>query len=96
MIKHIVSYKLKDSSLKSREETKSVLMSMLGKIDFIRDIRVGIDILSSERSYDIVLEMVFDSIDDLKKYKNHEYHVNVVKKYMHNAFSSSVSVDYEF
>lgn len=96
MIKHIVSYKLKDSSLESRQETKNVLMSMNGKIEVIRDIKVGIDILSSERSYDIVLEMIFDNLEDLKTYKNHEYHVNVVKKYMHNAFISSVSVDYEF
>jgi hypothetical protein len=54
VIKHIVSYKLKDSSLESRQETKNVLMSMNGKIEVIRDIKVGIDILSSERSYDIV------------------------------------------
>ena len=75
MIKHIVSYKLKDSSLESRQETKNVLMSMNGKIEVIRDIKVGIDILSSERSYDIVLEMIFDNLDDLKTYKNHEYHL---------------------
>lgn len=96
MIKHVVCYKLKDNSVKKREEVKNMLLSMKGKVGHFVDINVGIDFLGSERSYDIVLEMVFDSIDDLKKYKNHEYHVNVVKKYMHNAFSSSVSVDYEF
>lgn len=96
MIKHIVSYQLIDNSLEKRLEAKNVLMSMKGKIDLIKDINVGIDILGSERSYDIVLEMVFDSLEDMAKYQKDEYHVTVVKKYMHSVRKTSVSVDYQF
>lgn len=96
MIKHVVCYQLIDNCLEKRIEAKNVLMSMENKIDLIKDIKVGIDILGSSRSYDIVLEMVFDSLEDMAKYQENEYHVSVVKKYMHSVRKTSVSVDYEF
>ena len=96
MIKHVVCYQLIDNSLEKRIEAKKVLMSMENKIDLIKDIKVGIDILGSARSYDIVLEMVFESLEDMAKYQENEYHVSVVKKYMHSVRKTSVSVDYEF
>ena len=95
MVKHIVCYKLKDSSMESRIKTKEVLMSMVGKVQYFNTINVGIDALGSERSYDIVLEMTFNSFDDMKKYQEDKYHKEVVKKYMHEARLTSVSVDYE-
>lgn len=96
MIKHVVCYKLKDSSLESRNKTKEVLMSMVGKVKHFNSITVGIDCLGIERSYDIVLEMTFNSFDDMEQYQKDPYHVEVVKKYMHAARLTSVSVDYEF
>ncbi|MCI5939304.1 MAG: Dabb family protein [Bacilli bacterium] len=96
MIKHIVCYKLKDSSIESRNKTKEVLLSMQGKVKHFNTISVGIDCLGSERSYDIVLEMTFNSFNDMTLYQQDSYHVEVVKKYMHAARLTSVSVDYEF
>lgn len=95
MIKHVVCYKLKDNSIESRNKTKEVLLSMVGKVKHCNSITVGIDCLGSERSYDIVLEMTFDSFKEMELYKKDTYHVEVVKKYMHAAFLNSVSVDYE-
>ncbi len=95
MIKHIVCFKLKDNSIEKKKEAKEVLMSMKGKVDLIKDINVGIDFLGSARSYDVILEVILDSVEDLEKYQNDEYHCNIVKKYMHSVREASVAIDYE-
>ena len=95
MIKHIVCFKLKDNSREKCEEAKNVLMGMKGNVELIRDINVGIDFLNSERSYDIILEVVLDDENALEEYQNHPYHVEKVKKYMHAVREASIAVDYE-
>lgn len=94
MIKHIVCFKLKDNSLPECEKAKEVLLSMKGKVPQLRDITVGIDFLHSERSYDLILEVVLDDEAALESYQNDPYHCSVVKKYMHAVRESSVAVDY--
>lgn len=95
MIKHVVCFKLKDSSLQAKEDAKRVLMSMKGQVPLIKDISVGIDFLGSDRSYDVILEVVLESADVLDDYQNDKYHCEVVKKYMHDVRSSSVAIDFE-
>lgn len=94
MIKHIVCFKLKDNSPEECNKAAEILRSMKGKVDLIRDIEVGVDFLHSERSYDIILQVVLDNAEALEKYQNDEYHCNVVKKYMHAVRESSVAIDY--
>lgn len=94
MIRHIVCFKLKDNSLENCEKAKEVLMSMKGNVELLRDIEVGIDFLHSERSYDLILQVVVDDEEALSAYQAHPYHVNVVKKHMHAVRSASVAVDY--
>lgn len=94
MIKHVVCYKLKDNSLEKKQEVKNTLLSMKGKVGYFVDINVGIDFLSSERSYDIVLEMTFETKEDMEKYQKDDYHFNVIKPYMKSVRVGSVSVDY--
>lgn len=96
MLKHIVCFKLKDNSLENCERAKEVLLSMQGNVEMLRDIRVGIDILHSERSYDLILETVLDDKEALEKYQQHPYHVQVVKKHMHAVRETSVAIDYIF
>lgn len=95
MIKHIVCFKLKDNSIENCEKTRDILLSMKGKVDLLRDIQVGIDFLHSDRSYDIILETLFDTKEDLDAYQNDPYHCEVVKKHMHEVRSASIAVDYE-
>lgn len=95
MITHVVMFKLKDTSEENLQKTKEILMSMEGKIDLLRHIEVGIDVLHSERSYDIILITKFDSMKDLDTYQEDPYHVEVVKKHMHAVRESSVAVDFE-
>ena len=94
MIKHVVCYKLKDNSLEKKEEVKNMLLSMKGKVGYFVDINVGLDFLGSERSYDIVLEMTFNSKEDMEAYQKDDYHFNVIKPYMKSVRTNSVSVDY--
>lgn len=96
MLKHIVCFKLKDNSLANCEKAKEVLLSMDGNVELLRDIKVGIDILHSERSYDLILEVTLDDEAALEAYQQHPYHVNTVKKHMHAVRETSVAVDYIF
>lgn len=94
MIKHVVCFKLKDNSKENMDKTKKVLLSMRDNVALLRGIEVGANELSSNRSYDIILICLFDNFDALNDYQNDAYHVNVVKKHMHEVMESSVSVDY--
>lgn len=95
MIKHIVCFKLKDNSEEKCIEAKNILLSMTGKVPQMREIEVGVDLLHSERSYDIILQVTVDDMAALDAYQNDEYHCSIVKPYMHSVRESSVAVDYE-
>ena len=93
MIKHIVCFKLNDGE--DVNKAKEVLLSMQGNVPMIKEIQVGVDILHSERSYDLYLSVVVEDMKTLEEYQNHPYHVNVVKTHMHKVRKSSVAVDFE-
>lgn len=96
MIKHVVCFKLKDNSPQSCQSAKDVLMSMQGKVPLIRDIYVGIDFLHSERSFDVILEVLLDDARALDDYQIDPYHADVVKTYMQKVRVDSITVDYDF
>lgn len=93
MIKHIVCFKLKEGE--DVNKAKEVLLSMKGNVPLIREIEVGVDILHSERSYDLILSVVLDDMKALEEYQNDPYHVNIVKTHMHKVRSASVAIDFE-
>ena len=96
MVKHIVCFKLADNSEEKCLEAKNVLMSMVGKVPTALDIKVGVDFLHSERSCDIILEVIVSDRQALEDYQNDPYHCGKVKPYMHSVRTASYSVDYEF
>ncbi len=93
MINHVVFFKLEDNSVESIEKAKSVLMSMNGKISELKSIEVGIDIVHSDKSYDIALLTSFDNIEDLEAYRIHPEHLKV-REYMLSV-GDFIVVDYE-
>jgi len=95
MISHIVLFKLTNPSAENLTATRNKLLSMAGKIDLLRHLEVGIDLIRSERSYDIALTTRFDSLDDLQAYQIHPYHAGEVIPHMKAVCSSIVAVDYE-
>lgn len=96
MIRHIVCFKLKDSSPEACEKAAETLRSMEGRVSQIRSIEVGVDFLHSARSYDVILTVTLDDEAALEAYQNDPYHVNVVKAYMHAVREASIAVDYRF
>ena len=95
MITHIVFFRLKDQSAANLAATKEKLLSMDGKVPQLRHLEVGIDVIRSERSYDLALVTRFDSLEDLQAYQVHPYHAGEVIPYMKGAAESVVAVDYE-
>ena len=93
MFKHIVCFKLKQG--KKKKKAADVLRSMVGNVPSALKIEVGEDVLHSDRSYDIILQVTLQNRDALDVYQNDPYHCSVVKKYMHAVRESSVAVDYE-
>ena len=75
--------------------TKNTLLSMKGKVPTVLDINVGIDLLHSERSYDIILEVILESMEHLEIYQKDLYHCTVVKPLMHEIRCASVAIDFE-
>ena len=94
MITHVVLFKLKDSSQNNIEKARGVLLGMRGKIPLLRHLEVGMDVLHSERSFDIALITRFDSMEDLKAYQVHPIHLEVAK-YINSVKEVSIVVDYE-
>ena len=95
MITHIVLFKLKDTSAESIRQAQEKLLSMNGRVDMLRHLEVGLDVVRSARSYDIALFTKFDSLDDLQAYQVHPYHGGDVAPYMREASEAVVVVDYE-
>jgi hypothetical protein len=89
-----VLFKLKDRSSESIERTVQVLRNMEGKIAELHHLEVGLDVLHSERSYDIALVTKFDSMEALQAYQVHPVHKLVIE-HIATVREASVSVDYE-
>jgi hypothetical protein len=95
MITHIVFFKLGELSPDKIAETRNMLLSMSAKIPVIRHFEVGVDVVRSERSYDLALLTRFDSLADLKAYQEHPLHAGEVVPYVKSVCSSIIAVDYE-
>jgi hypothetical protein len=95
MITHIVLFKLKERTPEGIEQAKGILLSMQGKVEQLRHLEVGVDLIHSERSSDIALVTKFESLADLQAYQVHPYHANEVAAYMKSVSSSVTTADYE-
>lgn len=94
MITHIVLFKLAEPTQENIEAVKNKLLSMNGNIDQLRHLEVGVDVIRSERSYDVALTTRFDSLEDLQAYQVHPYHAGNVVPYIKSVCSAVVAVDY--
>ncbi|WP_046215624.1 Dabb family protein [Paenibacillus wulumuqiensis] len=95
MIKHIVLFKFKEASPAVIDTVVSGLRNLEGKVESLRSIEVGIDLVRSERSYDVALVTTFDDMDGLQAYQVHPEHVKV-SDYIGTVKESTIAVDYEY
>ena len=94
MIRHIVLFKIKDEFKDEIPQLVENFKGMKGKIEGMLDLEAGQDILHSDRSYDLALVTVFDSMESFEAYQTHPVH-QPVRKHMHEVRSASVACDFE-
>lgn len=92
MITNNLMIKLKDSSPERIAEAREVLLSMRGKIEQIRDLRVELDVRSG--AYDLMQIVQYESLADLEAYLVHPVHVQV-SEYIAGVLQSAASFCYE-
>ena len=99
MIKHIVMWKLEENAegnakLENAKIIKEKLEALVGIIPEIVELEVGIDILETNQSYDVVLVSTFKSLEDLDIYAKHPEHVKV-GEFVGKVRKDRIAVDYE-
>jgi hypothetical protein len=94
MLTHVVLFRLKDRSAESVARAADVLRSLQGNVPNLRALEVGVNIVESDRAYDLALFTRFDSLAAMQEYQVHPNHVRV-SDYMRSVMESAVSVDYE-
>ena len=96
MLKHIVLFKLKPEA--SDEDLQQLVEDLRGLEETTKGIMkkclVALDVLPSDRSYDIILDSTFDSLDHLQQYLVHPKHMEVVRN-IRRLCVSVAKVDYE-
>lgn len=99
MFKHIVMWKLKDDTFNNDWKYNAAKikhdLELLSDIDpGILKIEVGIDMLRTNQSYDVVLVSEFADKEAFNQYANHPKHLDVVK-FIKEVVISRIAVDYE-
>ncbi len=99
MIRHIVMFKLKEfagdsEKMAAAHEVIKRLNELPKAIDVIRNYKAGIDLRKLSWSYDIVLEMDFDTMADLDAYIIHPVHKDFIE-FNKNYSQDKVCIDYE-
>ena len=70
MVRHIVCFKLADSTPETRTTARDLLLSMRGKVPTAQHIEVFLDELHSARSFDVMLQVDVQSFEALDQYQN--------------------------
>jgi len=93
VITHVVFFKLKDRSPNAIEKAAEVLRGLENKVPVIKSMEVGVDVVRSERSFDICLTVRLASLADLDIYQRHPEHVKVAE-YIATVRDAVAAVDY--
>lgn len=94
MIVHIVMFKFKtENKAANIERVKTMLNDLLGKIESLNSMEVGLDFNQSERAFDLSLYSTFDSKEALSSYATHPEHLKVVA-FIKEVTETSKVVDY--
>lgn len=82
MIRHIVMWKFKESAEGNTKEeniriVSESLFSLVGVIDEIKKMEIGVDLMHTAVSMDLALVTEFETLDTLHTYAVHPEHVKV-------------------
>ncbi len=94
MLKHIVTWKMKEENkAENMAEIKSRLEALVGVIDEIKSLEVGINENGGE--YDIILITEFEDKKALETYDQHPAHQEV-RKFVRSVVETRIAVDFNF
>jgi len=99
MVKHIVMWTLKDSAAgadkaANARKMKEQLEALTGKIPFLQELSVGIDVFAATPPCDVILYSSFATRADLDAYQIHPEHLKVVE-FVKQVVASRSVLDYE-
>jgi hypothetical protein len=100
MIKHIVMWRIKDECEGSNKRATALLLkeeleSMIGKIDGLSALEVGVNVNTSPAAFDLVLITEHHTLRDLEFYQEHPVHL-AVASLIKASTKERVVVDYGF
>ena len=95
MITHIVFIALKpENKTENALEAKRRIEVMMGKVESLRSIEVGINFSEEDRAMDLVLTARFDDREGLEAYATHPVHLKVIE-FIQSVAEYTKVVDYE-
>ncbi|MEM3382736.1 MAG: Dabb family protein [Nitrososphaerales archaeon] len=94
MIKHIVLFNLKASTIKQFDQFVKTTKETLSKIPGVQNLSVGLSIKPDAR-YNYSITMDFDNERLLKEYREHPIHVKYRDEYFKPNIEEYISLDYE-
>ena len=95
MIRHVVVFKLKPGvSEARRDEWLEMSRRLHGRIELVRNFKIGVDLLRLPRSYDVAVVADFDSLEAVRAYAEHPAHLSAVEL-SRELSEHIVSVDFE-
>lgn len=94
MFTHIVLFKAKEPTKENLEFLEKTFLSMSGNIKELKQLEVGIDVVRSNRSYDIGIITRFDCKEDYLTYDVNEFHVEKVKTVIAPYLEGSTTLDF--
>ncbi len=100
MINHVVLFKLKKYESESEKQNvigsiEDALLGLLGKIDELKFIEVGVNYELASKSYDVCLITHFETVEHLDSYRIHPEHLKVAELIGQHAVERA-AVDFEF
>ncbi len=80
MLQHFVFLKYQpNTKVEHIQHFKNKMLALKASIGELVEIEVGLDELHDARSWDVVLVMQFQTVDDLRAYQKHPEHQSVMK-----------------
>ena len=91
MLTHVVLFRFADLAVAA--ECRDRMLAMKGRIPPLLDIEVGVDIVRSERSFDLALITRHEDLDGMQAYQVHPVHQELLS-WVKPRVKQAVAVDF--
>lgn len=91
---HVVLFRLKDKRPENMASVTAKLRTLEGNVPTLNSIEVGVNVVESDRAYDIGLVTRFDDLAAMEAYQVHPFHQDVLA-FMKDKAETAVAIDYE-